>query len=829
MMADENREIKASIRQELDTFHRRLRDSYRPDLKDEADLGVPPGNPIFHDLEPHFFPSLESLDLKPEDLEKHGRQVSVPDLLTTQLDEEATTLPSRVLVVGRPESGKTALFAELIHLWLHDRSKVRGMARYDALIAIQCLGLQPPPDPNEKTKLSVLEEVLKRLPESCGKFGEEKIKKIMSEMEVLLLVDSLDDLPPGWAMDETSFSPWLNACVVAFSGLEFMQDHAHALRYACDRDHLVLRLWGGMSANPVIAPRGASESIAELSGGLSGALFNAYCQRLCQVHGKEYAQFKEYLNRLMMNLSMEIRKPFNTYVAFHGWKVSSSFTAKTISEFYFEWFELWSRIYKTKVHRENSDATSLIKKSSDDIAKLALDAFAVAQKKLLVKKDELHDFDERKAFFAHTLVPHYNSSGEIQTFTFRIAAHQLYFSANYIRSQLQEDHSRAKHLLPPDQALMYRPMIPMVMGLTKDLQHFSEIEDHIVRLVDVVQTADTTSRFEDPIINHVLQVLGESGRYNRMEGKHDSIVKKLLDTLPKSNWYVLNGNMLPEALKALCERGHGLTESGDSEQENEDGSTGEGKPQKLSFQIVGPLRETPGLCKLIEAISRCNIRVSLLLDATFNGEDEQPVDAAVKALQTKGRASLGKLTGFLKDLSILDSHPATRRIYALSLRIQDVKQYEALYRLTKRSNKLTRIALRIPNISEIKVKKIREIPICISHLSVYIEGVSDETLGMAIGAWRAIRGTTSRKDQEYLRFWAVKDKRLTASNVIQVIEADLPAKRIEVPLQQPVSEYDQNRIQEKLNAVKGVDFTVMLLGSRQYPRKNLRPIKKEEV
>lgn len=823
-MTNENSEIKASIQQELNTYHRRLRDTYRPDLKDEADLGVLPGNPVFHDLEPHFFRPPGSLVLEPEDREKHGRQVSVADLLTTQLDEEAKDLPRRVLVVGRPESGKTALFAELIHLWLHDKEKVRGMVEYETLLAIQCLGIRPPPDANGKTKLSLSDEALKRLPASCGKFGEEKVKCVMSEMKVLLLVDSLDELPPGWAIGETSFSPWTNVRVVAFSGLKFMQDHAHAMRYECDRDHLVLRLWGGMAAIPVKTPREASESIAELSGGLSGPLFDAYCQRLCQVHGKEYAEFKKYLNRLMMTLSMEIRKPFNTYVAFSGWKVSSSFTAKTVSEFYLEWFAFWSRIYKTKVHKQNSDATSIIKKSSDDIGKLAFTAFADAQKKLLVKKDELLDYEEKRAFFAHTLVPHYNSSGEVQTFTFRIAAHQLYFSANYISNQLKADHTQAKHLLPPEQT-MYRPMIPMVMGLTKDLQHFSEIEENIVSLVDMGQGSDTT-RFGDPIINHVVQVLGESGRYNRIEGKYDSIVNKLLGTLHEKNWYILDGNMLPEALKALCECGHGLTESGDSAQENEDGNSGGKNPQKLSFQITGLLHETPGLCKLVEAISRCNIRVSLLLDATYKGTDEQPVDAIVKALQAKGRASLGKLTGFLSDLSILDSHPATRRIYALSLRIRENKQYEALHMLAKRSNKLTRIALRIP-ISEIKVKKLKEIPICISHLSVYIEGVSDETLGMAIGAWRAIRGTTSRKEQEYLRFWAVKGKRLSASDVIQVIEADLPAKRIEVPLHQPVSDYDQIRIQEKLNTVKGVEFIVMLLGSRQHPRKDLTSLKKE--
>lgn len=700
------------------------------------------------------------------------------------------------------------------------------MLRYDTLIAIQCLGIQPPPDADGKAVFSLQEEVLKRLPESCGKFGEEKVKQVMSEMEVLLLVDSLDELPRGYAMGETSFSSWPNVTVVAFSDLKFMQDYAHGMRYECDKDHLVLRLWGGMAVNPVVAPREASESVAELSGGLSGSLFDAYCKRLCKVHGKEYAQFKKYLEKLMVTLSVEIRKPLNTYVAFCGWSVSSSFTAKTVTEFYLEWRGLLSRIYKTKVHSQNSDATSIVKKSIDDIAKLSFNAFADRQKKLLLKTDEVQDFEEKKAFFAHMLVPHLNSFGEIQTFTFRIAAHQLFFSATYIKNQLQGDISLAAQLLPPDLALMYRPVIPMVMGLTKDLLHFSELEEHILRVVDMGKTADT-NRSDDPIINYVVQILGESGRYNRIGGKYDRIINELLKTLPKSFWYIVDGNMLPEALKALCECGHGLSENGDSP-ENEEGNSEE-KPQKLSFQIAGLLRETPGLCKLIEAISRCNIRISLLLDTTFSGEDEQPVDEAVQALQTKGRASLGKLTGFLSDVSILDSHPATRRIYALSLRIRDHKQYEALYKLTKRSNKLTRIALRIPNVSEIKVKRIKEIPICISHLSVYIEGVSDETLGMAIGAWRAIRGTTSRTQQEYLRFWAVKDKRLTASDVIQVIDANLPAKRIEVPLQQPVSEYDESRIQEKLNTVKGTDFIVRLLGSRNHPRKNLRPLKKEEV
>lgn len=44
------------------------------------------------------------------------REIRVQDLL----QERENELPRRLLLLGRPESGKTALFALILHHWLHD-------------------------------------------------------------------------------------------------------------------------------------------------------------------------------------------------------------------------------------------------------------------------------------------------------------------------------------------------------------------------------------------------------------------------------------------------------------------------------------------------------------------------------------------------------------------------------------------------------------------------------------------------------------------------------------------------------------------------------------
>ncbi|XP_063858860.1 uncharacterized protein LOC135099988 isoform X2 [Scylla paramamosain] len=105
-----NEDVRASINNELQDHYQRLVDAYRPDLK--AD--IPPREPVFHPLH---------LCHLAEEREKDRRQINAADILTTQLNETDDHLPQRVLLLGRPESGKTALLAQILHYWLHDKGK----------------------------------------------------------------------------------------------------------------------------------------------------------------------------------------------------------------------------------------------------------------------------------------------------------------------------------------------------------------------------------------------------------------------------------------------------------------------------------------------------------------------------------------------------------------------------------------------------------------------------------------------------------------------------------------------------------------------------------
>lgn len=779
---------------------------YRPDLEDEVKANVPPCDPIFHDLEPHNFPT-HHLKLRPEERERDHRKVCVSDLLITQLqDTQENVLPKRLLLLGRPESGKTALFALLIHYWLHDKTKVRGLQNIDILVAIQCLSLK-----TTSTKIDFTKDLLALLPESTNKYGQDKILKAMKEMKVLVLIDSLDYDPVASRVDETSLALFHNQRIIIFCRLQFMTKFTdHPLRYQQTQDNMVLRLWGGIVVNPYMNLQGFPEPLSDLFGGLSGKLFQDYCKRLCQVKNEDYDNFYDYIVKLLKTLSVEMKKPFNIYMALLAKQRMKPITAKTLSELYAQWFELWALIYRQEVHLPISDPRDLIISGANEVNKRAHEAFD-NDCEYLADEDNLSvwkGLEKIMPFLAHILVPHYSASGNIQTFSFRIAAHQNFFVAKHIENQINYNLNSIENLIQIENFYKLHSLLPMIVGLMRANSQFHDVTKHTIKLGKLIFENELMKHCFDQIINSAMLILAESGLYNKTDGKYDKFVEDLLAAIPKDAWVLLDGNLFPEALQALCECGH---ESFKNQ-----------KPQKLNFCFSGFFSELPGLCDMLEAVRKCDIRFSLQMDRSFLGIDEHPLDDVIKAVQCTGHTSLGKFTGYLKNVKLLDSHPTTRRIYSISLRITEQEQYESLYKISKNSGKLSRVAIRISDASTINAKKLKELPSSITHLTVYIEGVTDESIGNAMATWKAIRGATKRVQREHLRFWDIDEKKLSPSGIIQIIDANLPAERIDVPLQQPLSYYDEERIQSKLYGIKGIDFTVRLLGTVKHARRDLK-------
>ncbi|XP_069189573.1 uncharacterized protein [Procambarus clarkii] len=805
---DDSAALKESINEELRDYYVQLVNIYRPDLRDEVKAKVPPGDPIFHDLQPYSFHA-DQLELKPEDYERDHRKIAVADLLTTQLQEEEETseLPTRLLLLGHPESGKTALFALLIHYWLHDKTKVKDLEKVDILVAIQCLGLPT------SAKVDFMKDLLARLPKSTEKHGEKKILESMKEMKILVLIDTLDSLPS--IVDENSLAPWTGQRVIIFSRLKYMKDNPqHPLRYQQSKENMVLQLLGGVISNPYTRHVDPSEAQTDGFGCFSGKLFENYCKRLCLIKNQTYGEFNEHLKELLKTLPVEMRKPFNIYMFISAIERDRIITAKTVSELYSKWFELWSHIYKGEVHSCTLDLNVLITSGTLQIGMLAYEAFKKEKEYLFNEEYSSNkQIEEIEPFLAHVLVPHYNSRGKIQTLTFRIAPHQTFFMGKHIANKINHSLDTIENILNQENYRKICSVLPMVIGLMRGDAQFDKIKEHAIKLGKLMfedEYKQVTKNINDPIINSAVQILAESGLYSKTDDKYDEFVKELLNTLRDDNWCIVDGNLLPQALKALCNCGH---------------ERSKGIPQKLNISLGGRLSEMPGLADMLEAVRGCDLRLGLQINSSFMGMDEMPLDEIIKALHAKGRASLGKFTGYLKDVRILDSHPATRRIYNISLRIIDHEQYENLYKICKSSNKLNRVMLRISDADRINAKKLKELPSSITHLTVYIEGVTDAIISAAIAIWRAIRGNTKRKDQEYLRFWDVDEKKLSPSGVMQLIEANMPASRIDVPLQQPLTEYDEKRIQEKLNTFKDNNFKVKLLGSVKHPRRDLKPQK----
>ncbi|XP_042241331.1 uncharacterized protein LOC121878948 [Homarus americanus] len=813
-MADEgsHEDLKESINGELRDYYQQLVKLYRPDLQDEVEAGILPFDPIFHDLSPHHFPE-KDLILKPQEKEKDHRKIRVVDFLTTQLESESSELPKRILLLGRPESGKTALFALILHYWLHDKTKVKGLDNFDILVAIQCLSLDLQPS----IIVDFKKDLLARLPKSTDKYGEDKILQFMKEMKVLILIDSLDYIPTA-TLSQDTLKPWEDKRIVIFSRLKFMEEAPnHPLKYQQSKDNMVLQLWGGVLDNPYSLSKFLSAANSDLFGGLSGKLFEDYCKRLCEVKKRSFDEFMNHMKELLKNLATEMRKPFNIYMAFQAWEKDTAINAKTVSEMYTKCFELWTQNYKTKVHLPTSDLRNLIVTGSNQLSTFVYHAFDKKQEHLLSEDclaKECNYFDEIKPFIVHLLVPHYNASGKIQALTFRIKAHQTFFVAKYMVTQISHNLDEIKNLMILENFHQLCSVLPMTIGLMRKDSLSSEFKSHVIKLGKFISENEVIDYFNDPIINSTVQVLAESGLYNKVDDKYDKFVKDLLQNIKNSNWHILDGNLLPQALQALCECGH---------EANEKNKT----PQKLNLSLSGLSTEMPGIPDILKAVRGCDIRIGLLMNSSFMGTDEKPLDEVIKVLHGRGHASLGKFTGYLKDVRILDSHPSTRRLYSISLRIKEYEEYENLYKISKNSHKLSCVVIRIPDVSSIKVKKLKELPPSITHLKVCIEGVTDETIGPAIAIWRAIRGNTQRKNQDYLRFWDVEERKLSPSGVIQLINVDLPADRIDIPLDQPLNDYDEKRIQEKLNEKKS-KCTVKLMGSVKYPRRDLKYNKDEK-
>ncbi|XP_071539981.1 uncharacterized protein [Panulirus ornatus] len=801
--------LQASINEELQYHYQQLVNLFRPDLRDETEVGKPPCDPIFHDLELHHFPQ-DDVVFRLQETQWDHRKVSVVDLLTTQMQDKVTQLPKRLLLLGHPESGKTALFTLLLHYWLHDRSKVTGLSKFDIVLAIDCLSLDFTSSVHEeRSTVYFMKDVLAHLPKTVEEYGKDMILRSMKEKKVLVLIDSINCVPKNWLVDEEiSLFPWTDQRIIFFSRSNFMLDSPCALWYKQSTDHLVLRLWGGVTTTTCTATPSSCETLSELSGVLSGKLFDDYCKRLCEVKNENYEDFKVHLHDLMKTMPVEMRKPFNIYMTFQAWEVNNSIIAKTESELYAKWFELCSQTYMKKMHRSTSDPISLISHGTTYLSKFTYDAFIMNREYLLGEDyltEECKDFEEMKLFFTNVLVPHCDALGKIQALTFRTAAHQTFFVAKHISSQIHESLNTEK-LMPQKDFHRLRPILPMTLGLTK--KPLSDIfTKHIMKLTQLIMQDEVTEYFNDQIINYAVQILGESALYNKNAEKFDDFVNDLLDTIKDNNWCIVDGNLLPQALQTLCEYAH------DNDK----------KPQRLNLNLSGLFSEMPGLSDILTAVQRCDIIIELQMDSSFNGMDDKPLDEVIRALQGQGRASLGKFMGYLKDVRILDSHPATRRISSIGLRIKDNAQYESLCKMSKNSNKLNRVVIRIPNVSTFNVKKMKELPFSVTHLKVYLEGITDEVIGKATAAWRAIRGSTQRKQQEYLCFWYIQDWRMSPSGVIQLIDANLPAAHIVVPLVQPLSDFDERKIQKKLSEVKGINFTVRLLGSVNHPRRDLKP------
>lgn len=808
-------DVKASINEELRKHYQRYVDAYRPDLKGDK----PPGEPIFQPMNPCHLR---------EERENDPRECNVADLLTLQLQEGTDVLPRRVLVLGRPESGKTALFGQILHYWLHDKKMMAGLKDFDFLLAVQCLGLASDSKKDEEgsekdgedsekaledskkgvedSKKVLEKHMLDHLPESIKKYDEETVRQGIRSAKVLIMIDSLDCLEEGLISD-TSLTPWSDSRVIIFCRYKFLKDHAtHAFNSDQSKDNLVLKLRGGMPVNPFHSTGNTPEKMFEFGGVFSGELLEKYCRRLCKCRNTDFDQFWKYYTEILQYFSLDMRKPFNIYMAMEAFCGHVDLDAKTVSELYRTWFEIWSKLYRTTVHKSDSDPADITVKGTSFLTKLVYEAFDSNREYL--SREDITEGPELLPFLAHFLMPHYNPQGEIEKFTFRIAAHKFFLAAKHSVTKIDVGMGNVTNILNTENFKKLESFLPMILGVAKGSNSYEKIQRQALEIAKHNLEDHVTKPFNDPIINYAVTVLSETKVFSKKGDAFDPFVTELVGCLRPSNWSIVDGNMHPEALRTLCLCGH----------DNKDPM--KRIPQRLNISLSGSPADMPGLHHILEAVKDCDMRVNFSNDYSFlNEEGKFPLDDAVSVMQGKGQASLSSFSGYLKDINKLDTDPATRRIYKISLRICSHNEYESLRELCKNSHKLTQVVLRISNtaVKEITKKVKKELPANVSKLRVFLEDFTDDNVDDAIKIWKSIQGTTKRYISN-LWFWVNKEEKMTVTGVKKVIDADLSGTKIELSLGQPVSDLDKQELQKALNDLKEKKYVIRLLGSAQYER-----------
>ncbi|MPC22297.1 hypothetical protein E2C01_015308 [Portunus trituberculatus] len=556
--------------------------------------------PIQHQLVDNFHFYRELISNK-DNYSSH-REINVADILTERLNEDDENFPGGVLLLGRPESGKTALFAQILHYWLHDKGKMMGLKKYDFLLAFQCLVLQSHFD--GKTTINLEKHMLDHLPKSVEHHGKERVQQEIRKAKVLIIIDSLDCLEERAPEIITSLSSWTDSSVLLFC--------------------------------------------------------------------------REYLS-----------------------------------------------------------------------------------------KEDIQDNSEMVPFFTHFLMPHYNPEGCIEKMTFRINAHRLFLAAKQAVIEMDLGMKNVNDVLNAEGFKTLQSLLLMVLGVARGSNYFDEIKEQALKIIKANLEDHVTEKFADPIINYAVNVLSETKLFSKTDNDFDDFARKLVDALKPNNWTIVDGNMHPEALRTLCGCGH----------ENKDQD--KCKPQRMNIILSGHHTDMPGLHDILIALKDCDMRINFTNDHSFlNEKGEFPLDDVLFALQGKGKAkkkgpSLASFKGYLKNIKMLDTDPATRRIYKISLRICNNNNYEDLRELCKVSHKLRQVTLRISHNTDLNVKKLKELPASIAKLTVCLEGYDDYEVEKAIKIWRSIQGTTQREVKELL-FWFTVGKRMTSEGVKKIIQADLP-------------------------------------------------------
>uniref|UniRef100_A0A0P4WJZ3 NACHT domain-containing protein n=1 Tax=Scylla olivacea TaxID=85551 RepID=A0A0P4WJZ3_SCYOL len=795
-------DVRASINNELQDHYQRLVDAYRPDLK--AD--IPPREPVFHPLHPCHLA---------EEREKDRRQINVADILTTQLNEIDDHLPQHVLLLGRPESGKTALLAQILHYWLHDKGKMMGMKKFDFLLAFQCLVLGSHSD--GKTAIDLEKHMLDHLPKSVEKHGEEVVQQTMRKAKVLIIIDSLDCLAAERALEVvTSLSSWTDSSVLLFCRYKFMKENYSHLFHSDEiKDYLVLKLWGGLSFNPFETLENSLENISEIGGVFSDKLLKDYCKKLCNCRNISFEKFWDYYTEMLKYLSLDIRKPFNIHITMEAFCQHIELDVKTQSEFYRKWFDICSKTYRVTLDGSDYDKTEMIMKGIPLLTRLAYKAFNSNNEYL--SKEDIQENHEMVPFFTHFLMPHYNPQGNVEKFTFRITAHRLFLAAKQAVTEIDLGIKNVKDVLNDEAFKTFQSLLLMVLGIARGSKYFDEIKEQALKIAKLNLEDHVTEAFRDPIINYAVNVLSEVKLFSKTHNNFDDFARKLMDCLQPNNWSIVDGNIHPEALRTLCECGH----------DNKDPD--KCKPQKLNIILSGSHTEMPGLPDILRALKNCDMRVNFSnYHSLLNDEGEFPLDDVISALQSTGEAfatskrgpSLASFRGYLENIKKLDTYPATRRVYKIGLRICSNKNYEDLRELCKVSHKLRQVILRISHKADINVRKLKELPASIAKLTVYLEGYTDNEAEQAIKIWRSIQGTTQREVRD-LRFWFTDERRMTFEGVKKIIKAHLPGTKIELSLEQPVENDHINDIKNLLDQLKENNYIIRFLGSYKYQRFDL--------